>query len=146
MKSQLTLKGSSNLRYNNKAPGSDGLSVKVLKECSSEIAPFWPISTMSRLLREMYQMIGDRQMQPRYLKKVKSQRSCETQLVQFFHDMVSNLDRALNRGHRQTDVITMTRFHTGDYSTNCSTMGLEDLLTSGSLHGSLRSYRTTWIA
>ena len=34
-----------------------------------------------------------------------SQRSCETQLVQFFHDMVSNLDRALNRGHRQTDVI-----------------------------------------
>ena len=35
----------------------------------------------------------------------RSQRSCETQLVQFFHDMVSNLDRALNRGHRQTDVI-----------------------------------------
>ena len=36
-----------------------------------------------------------------------SQRSCKTQLVQFFHDMVSNLDRALNRGHRQTDVIIM---------------------------------------
>ena len=36
-----------------------------------------------------------------------SQRSCETQLVQFFHDMVSNLDRAQNRGHRQTDVIIM---------------------------------------
>ena len=33
--------------------------------------------------------------------------SCETQLVQFFHDMVSNLDRAQNRGHRQTDVIIM---------------------------------------
>ena len=33
--------------------------------------------------------------------------SCETQLVQFFHDLVSNLDRALNRNHRQTDVITM---------------------------------------
>ena len=32
-----------------------------------------------------------------------SQRSCETQLVQFFHDMVSNLYRALNRGHRQMD-------------------------------------------
>ena len=32
---------------------------------------------------------------------LRSQRSCETQLVQFFHDMVSNLDRALNRGHRQ---------------------------------------------
>ena len=26
----------------------------------------------------------------------RSQRSCETQLVQFFHDLVSNLDRALN--------------------------------------------------
>ena len=37
----------------------------------------------------------------------RSQRSCETQLIQFFHDMVSNLDRAQNRGHRQTDVIIM---------------------------------------
>ena len=37
----------------------------------------------------------------------RSQRSCETQLVQFFYDMVSNLDRAQNRGHRQTDVIIM---------------------------------------
>ena len=37
----------------------------------------------------------------------RSQRSCETQLVQFFHDLVSNLDRALNRNHRQTDVIIM---------------------------------------
>ena len=36
-----------------------------------------------------------------------SQRSCETQLVQFFHDMVSNLNRALNRGYRQMDVIIM---------------------------------------
>ena len=26
----------------------------------------------------------------------RSQRPCETQLVQFFHDLVSNLDRALN--------------------------------------------------
>ena len=37
----------------------------------------------------------------------RSQRSCETQLVQFFHDLVSNLDCALNRNHRQTDVIIM---------------------------------------
>ena len=37
----------------------------------------------------------------------RSQRSCETQLVQFFHDVVSNLDRALNRGHRKTDVIIL---------------------------------------
>ena len=37
----------------------------------------------------------------------RSQRSCETQLVQFLHDLVSNLDRALNRNHRQTDMIIM---------------------------------------
>ena len=35
------------------------------------------------------------------------QNSCETQLDQFYYDMVSNLDRALNRNHRQTDVIIM---------------------------------------
>ena len=34
-------------------------------------------------------------------------RSCETQLVQFYHDLVSNLDRAVNSGHKQTDVIVM---------------------------------------
>ena len=37
----------------------------------------------------------------------RSQRPCEIQLVQFFHDLVSKLDRALNRYHRQTDVIIM---------------------------------------
>ena len=38
----------------------------------------------------------------------RSQSSCETQLVQFFHNLVSsNLDRALNRNHRQTDMIIM---------------------------------------
>ena len=36
-----------------------------------------------------------------------SQRSCEIQLVQFFHHFVINLDRALNRNHRQTYVIIM---------------------------------------
>ena len=35
----------------------------------------------------------------------RSQRSCETQLVQFQYDLVSNLDRAVNRGHKQTNVI-----------------------------------------
>ena len=53
-----------------------------------------------------------------------SQRSCEIQLVQLFHDLVSNLDCALNRNHRQTDVIKwisqrpLTRYHTGGYCTN----------------------------
>ena len=35
----------------------------------------------------------------------RSQRSCETQLVQFYQDMVSNLDGARDRGQKQTDVI-----------------------------------------
>ena len=34
-------------------------------------------------------------------------RSCETQLVQFYHDVVSNLDGAQNRSHKQTDIIVM---------------------------------------
>ena len=38
---------------------------------------------------------------------VGSRRSCETQLVQFVHDMISNLDGAMNRGHKQTELITM---------------------------------------
>ena len=37
----------------------------------------------------------------------RSQRSCETQLVQFYHDMVSNLDGARDQGQKQTDVIIM---------------------------------------
>ena len=37
----------------------------------------------------------------------RSQRSCETQLVHFVHDIISNLDGAVNRGHKQTDLIIM---------------------------------------
>ena len=37
----------------------------------------------------------------------RRQRSCETQLVQVFHDIVSNLDMAINRHHTQTDFIIM---------------------------------------
>ena len=37
----------------------------------------------------------------------RSQRSCETQLVQFVDDIISNLDRAVNHGHKQTDLIMM---------------------------------------
>ena len=37
----------------------------------------------------------------------RNQRSCETQLVQFVHDIISNLDGAVNRGHKQTDLIIM---------------------------------------
>ena len=37
----------------------------------------------------------------------RSQRSCKTQLVQFVHDIISNLDGAVNRGPKETDLITM---------------------------------------
>lgn len=37
----------------------------------------------------------------------RSGRSCETQLVQFVHDLYANLDGAHNRGHKQTDLIIM---------------------------------------
>ena len=37
----------------------------------------------------------------------RSQRFCETQLVQFYHDMVSNVDGARDRGQKQTNVIIM---------------------------------------
>ena len=38
---------------------------------------------------------------------LRSQRSCETKLVQIVHDIISNLDGAVNRGHNQTDLIIM---------------------------------------
>ena len=110
----------------------------------------WP--TTSRVLRTLYQMIGDKRKWRRFSKKVKnimqqiialslrsiccktlehiivsninkhlafesiladcqhgfrSRGSYETQLVQFYHDLVSNLDSALNRDQKQTDVIIM---------------------------------------
>ena len=37
----------------------------------------------------------------------RSQRSCETQLVQFVHNIISNLYGTVNRGHKQTDLIIM---------------------------------------
>ena len=37
----------------------------------------------------------------------RSQRSCKTQLVQFVHNIISNLEGNVNRGHKQTDLIIM---------------------------------------
>ena len=37
----------------------------------------------------------------------RSRRSCETQLVQSVHNIISNLDGAMNRGPKQTDLIIM---------------------------------------
>ena len=35
----------------------------------------------------------------------RSQRSCKTLLVQFVHNIIGNLDGAVNHGHKQTDLI-----------------------------------------
>ena len=136
-----------------KAPGPDGLSARVLKECSSEIARIlaliynetlaqgtvpddWRQANVVPIFkkREKYDAANYRPVSLtciccKTLEHIivsninkhlafesiladcqhgfRSQRSCETQLVQFFHDLVSDLDRALNRNHRQTDVIIM---------------------------------------
>ena len=37
----------------------------------------------------------------------RSRRSCDTQLVQFIHDIALNLDKGYNKKHKQTDVIVM---------------------------------------
>ena len=38
--------------------------------------------------------------------------------------------------------VNYNRYHIGDYFTNYTSMGLEDLLSSGSLHGPLEPYQT----
>ena len=136
-----------------KAPGPDGLSARVLKECSSEIAPvltyifneslaqgavpddwrqanvapvfkkgekydaanYRPVSLTCICCKTLEHIIVSNINKHLALENIladcqhgfRSQRSCETQLVQFYHDLVSNLDRAVGRGHRQTDVIVM---------------------------------------
>ena len=73
----------------------------------------------------------------------RSRRSCETQLVQFVHHIISNLDGAMNPGHKQTDLIIMDfakafdkvphrrLLHKLDY------YGIRGTTHSGSAHGSL---------
>ena len=59
----------------------------------------------------------------------QSQRSCDTLLVQFVHNIISNLDGAVNRGHKQTYLIIMDfakafdKDHTGGYYTIWTIMG-----------------------
>ena len=135
-----------------KAPGPDGLSARVLKECSSEIAPVltyifneslvqgavpddWRQANVAPVFKKgekydaanstgvayLYLLQNSRAYNSHNINKhlaleniladcqhgFRSQRSCETQLVQFYHDLVSNLDRAVSCGHRQTVVIVM---------------------------------------
>ena len=40
----------------------------------------------------------------------RSRRSCKTQLVQLVHDIISNIDGAVNRGHKQTEDLIIMDF------------------------------------
>ena len=149
---------------------ADGLSARVLKECSSEISPMlaliyneslaqgtvpddWRQANVAPVFKkgEKYNAANYRPVSLtciwcKTLEHIivsiinkhlafesihtdcqhgfQSQRSCETRMVQFYHDMVSNLDGAQDRGQKQTDVIIMDlakafdRYHTGGYCTN----------------------------
>ena len=136
-----------------KASGPDGLSARVLKECSSDISPMlaliyneslaqgtvpddWrqanvapvfkkgekynaanyrPVSLTCICCKTLEHIIVSNINKHLAFESIladcqhgfRSQRSCETQLVQFYHDMVSNLDGAQDRGQKQTDVIIM---------------------------------------
>ena len=136
-----------------KAPGPDGLNARVLKECSSEIAPIltliyneslaqgtvpddWrqanvapvfkkgekynaanyrPVSLTSICCKTLEHIIVSNINKHLTFESIladcqhgfRSQRSCETQLVQFYHDLISNLDLALNSDQKQTDVFIM---------------------------------------
>ena len=137
----------------NKVSGPDGLSARVLKECSSEIDPIlsliynesfalgtvpddWRQANVAPVFKKgekydaanygpvLLTCICCKTLEHKIVSNMnkhlafesiladcqhgfRSQRSCETQLIQLYHDMVSNLDRALNGGQRQTDVIIM---------------------------------------
>ena len=134
-----------------KASGTDGLSTRVLKVCSSEISPMlaliyneslaqgtvpddWRQANVAPVFKksEKYNAANYRPVSLTCIccktleyiivsninkhltfesiladcqNGFRSQRSCETQLVQFHHDMVGNLDGARDRGQNQTDVI-----------------------------------------
>ena len=127
-----------------KASGADGLSARVLKECSSEISPIlaliyneslaqgtvhddWrqannaavfkkgekynaayyrPVSLTCICCKTLEHIIVSNINKHLAFESIladcqhgfRSQRYCETQLVQFYHDMVSNLDGARDRG------------------------------------------------
>ena len=137
----------------NKASGPDGLSARVVKECSSEIAPILALIYNESLAQDTvpddcrqanvapvfkkgekydaanYRSVSFTCICCNTLEHIivsninkhiafeniladcqhgfQIQRSCETQLVQFHHDMVGNLDRALNPDQKQTDAIIM---------------------------------------
>ena len=76
-----------------------------------------------------------------------SGRSCETQLVQFIHDLCENLDGAHNRGHKQTDIIIMDFFKALDkvphrrLAYKLEVYGIRNEFLQGSRHGYLGKHK-----
>ena len=70
-------------------------------------------------------------------------RSCETQLVKFFHDLVSNLGRVLNRNHRQADVIIIDFTKAFDKVPH---RRLLDKLGYYEIRGSTHKWITSWLS
>ena len=68
--------------------------------CRSHASAAKPVSNINKHLA-LDSILADCQ------HSFRSQRSCETQLVKFVHDIISNLDGAVNRGHKQTDLTIM---------------------------------------
>ena len=140
-------------QYIHKASRPDGLNARVLKECSSEIAPVlayifneslaqgtvpddWRLANVSPVFKkgEKYDAANYRPVSLTCIccktlehiivsnmnkhlafdgiladcqHGIRSQRYCETQLVQFFQNILSYLDVAINRHHKQTDIFWM---------------------------------------
>ena len=79
------------------------------------------------------------------VSEVRGHKSCETQLVQFYHDMVtvSNLDCALNCGHKQTDVIIMNFAKAFDMVPHRRLLYKLDLYV---IRGSTHKWMSSWLS
>ena len=77
------------------------------------------------------------------LHGLRSQRSCKTLLVQFVHDIISNLDLAVNRGHKQTDLIIMDFAKTFDKVTHRRLFHKLDYYGMG---GSIHKWINLWLS
>jgi len=69
----------------------------------------------------------------------RSKRSCDTQLVQFIHDLTQNMDSAFNKKHKQTDVIIM------DFAKAFDKVPHRRLIDKLEYYG-IRGYTSKWIA
>ena len=72
-----------------------------------------------------------------------SQKSCETQLVQFVHDFISNLDGAVNRGHKRTDFIIIDFAKAFDKVPH---MRLTHILEYYGIRGSTHKWINSWLS